>query len=196
MPACPRYAKAALLGAALALAAGLPGGAPAGGIPEGTQLLAVATGTVRSQSARALGRGGYDLADGGRVDLRPWYTGAWQDLRVDLVTALDPGLGVVWGFTTGEGGPKYRIDPGLRIGLVAFFETGRDQSLAIGATTVIGGALRELPCIADFGEIGGVVAVNCRLAATEMPPEDTLDYLLRMGGRSEFRAWLRFEWRF
>jgi hypothetical protein len=192
----PIPASVVLLCATLALSAGLPDSAPAEGLGGGTQILAVATGSVRSQRARALGRGGYELAEGGRVDLRPWYTGAWQDLRVDLVTALGPNLGLVWGFATGEGGPKYRIEPGLRLGVVALFDPAPDSSLAFGATTLLGGTLRELPCIADYGEIGGVVPVNCRLAATEMAPEDTLAHLVRMGGRAEFRAWLRFEWRF
>ncbi len=31
---------------------------------------------------------------------------------------------------------------------------------------------------ADYGDIGGVQRVNCRLAATELEPKETLKYLL------------------
>jgi hypothetical protein len=32
--------------------------------------------------------------------------------------------------------------------------------------------------MADFGDVGGVEQVNCRLAATEMAPAETLKYLV------------------
>jgi hypothetical protein len=31
--------------------------------------------------------------------------------------------------------------------------------------------------VADYGDIGGVQSVNCRLAASELPPQETLKHL-------------------
>jgi hypothetical protein len=38
------------------------------------------------------------------------------------------------------------------------------------------GKLREKSCTADYGEIGGVQEVNCRMAASILPPSETLKY--------------------
>ena len=55
---------------------------------------------------------------------------------------------------------------------------GADSDLS--ALTVRGiawGDLNEQPCEGDYGDIGGVQTVNCRLAATFLAPEETLQYL-------------------
>jgi len=45
------------------------------------------------------------------------------------------------------------------------------------AATRFGGGLKEGTCVADYGDIGGVQSVNCRLAASELPPQETLKHL-------------------
>jgi len=61
-------------------------------------------------------------------------------------------------------------------------------------TTRIGGHLRERACTADYGEIGGVQRVNCRLAATPLEPRETLQYLWdeRPGDRLQASVGLMF----
>lgn len=50
--------------------------------------------------------------------------------------------------------------------------------------------------MADYGEIGGMQEVNCRLAAEPIPPNETLQYLVNEPGRNESRLSVTFEYRF
>jgi hypothetical protein len=54
----------------------------------------------------------------------------------------------------------------------------KSSTLTLNGYYTFGGKLKEKSCTADYGEIGGVQEVNCRLAATELPPAETLKYLL------------------
>ena len=42
----------------------------------------------------------------------------------------------------------------------------------------MGGRFKEHSCTADYADLGGLEQVNCRLAATELAPEETLKYLV------------------
>ncbi len=53
----------------------------------------------------------------------------------------------------------------------------RRTTLALTARTTFGGRLQEKPCMADYGALGGIQPVNCRLAAGDLTPEATLDQL-------------------
>lgn len=54
----------------------------------------------------------------------------------------------------------------------------KNAKLSFQSTFVpFGGRLKEKICIADYGDIGGVQRVNCRLEATELEPKETLKYL-------------------
>lgn len=136
-------------------------------------------GTSLSALARGLGVGGYELQDGTWVSFEKWYHANWIDLHADFLTELADDFGVLWGVGTGEWAPKYRIDPSLKLGIITQAHPRANATLSLTATTTLGGSLTELPCIADYGDIGGVQSVNCRLAAGELPPAETLKYLVK-----------------
>jgi hypothetical protein len=121
--------------------------------------------------------GGYELADGRYQSFSQWYAGRLTTTRAEFVTQLAPGLALLWGLSTGENREKYRLQPAARIGLLAIQPLGPRASVSLSARTTFAGRLQERPCTADYGAIGGVQRVNCRLAASELVPEDTLKYL-------------------
>jgi hypothetical protein len=161
------------------------GKADAQGFIEQTYLLDVTLGSKRSQIVEALSYGGYELSGGTRVRFSDWYDSGFVDLNIRFLTQIDPAFGLTWGFSTGQSGEKYTIAPGIWIG--AIFRAGltANSSVTFSATTMLGGNLRERACLADYGEIGGIARVNCRLAASVLPPAETLDYLVREKGSTE-----------
>ncbi|MFN0114816.1 MAG: hypothetical protein ACKVPY_09090 [Paracoccaceae bacterium] len=177
----PRFAVPAFL-ACLALAP-----AARGEVMGNTFLLGFGMGNARSALADRLADGAYELSDGTVVRFHNWYGADWRDLEVSFLTELGEGFGLIWGISTGERGPKYRIAPALRLGFIAQWPVGRRGTLTLSGETLIGGDLTELPCVADYGAIGGVQAVNCRLAASELSPEETLAALVRADGSGEAR---------
>lgn len=120
---------------------------------------------------------GYELADGTWVPFANWYRTDWPDTRVDMLTQFGEDFGLLWGFSTGERGEKYTIDPSLRIGFVAQAHPSTNSLLSLTVRAIAWGELNEKTCEGDYGDIGGVQTVNCRLAATFLPPEETLQYL-------------------
>ena len=144
-----------------------------------TYLLGIHQGSGLSDAAEALGDGGYELSDGTWVSFKKWYDGGWKDLFVDLLTQLGDDYGVLWGVSTGERGEKYTIDPSLKLGIIVQAHPKPNSTLSLTVTSTLGGSLTELPCQADYGDIGGIQTVNCRLAASPLPPEDTLKYLVK-----------------
>jgi hypothetical protein len=165
----------------LVAAAGLTG-APAGASEfwDNTYLIGITQGSSLTEEVDRLGLGGYELSDGTKVNFEAWYGRQWTDVHVQMLTEFAQDFGVVWGLSSGESGPKYKIYPGVQVGLLwQIFQSGNSE-LTVSFTEVLGGNLVELPCIADYGAIGGVQEVNCRLAATTLPPQDTLQYLVNM----------------
>lgn len=142
-----------------------------------TQILAVSV-SGHSDAVREIKYGRSFLSDGSTFSFKKWYSSDWFDLRLIMMTQIKPGFGIVWGFGTGEIGQKYRIQPSLKIGFVAEEPVNRNGKLALSASVVLGGKLREESCIADYGDIGGVQAVNCRYSDSYLPPSDTLELLL------------------
>jgi hypothetical protein len=163
---------------------------------ENTFLLDVSIGSSRSKIARDLSFGGYELTDGTPVYFSEWYTPRLPDLNFIFLTQLTPSFGLSWGFSLGESGEKYRIDPGIWLGFIYRHEITRQSSLTISALTLIGGNLQERSCVGDYGEIGGIQQVNCRLAASTLPPAETLQFLVNEKGYRETRFSLRYEIRF
>lgn len=193
----PLYLHCVPIGAAcllLALAVGLP--APAEAQVGRTRLVGIEQGSAQSASARSLGRGGYELSNGDWVDFQPWYSSRWIDMRASFLTEITERTGFLWGVSTGERGEKYKIDPGLQIGFIHVIDFGENSNLTISLRSVLWGNLEERACVADYGDIGGIQRVNCRLAATPLPPEETLGYLLRRKGFEDTRLSIRFEHRF
>ena len=121
--------------------------------------------------------GGFETAAGQWVGFDRWYRPKWVDTRLTWMTQLTPEFGVLWGGSTGERAEKYTIAPSLKLGVVYQLKTTSRSSFSLKATSVIGGRMKERVCTADYGDIGGVQQVNCRLAASEMAPADTLQYI-------------------
>jgi hypothetical protein len=57
---------------------------------------------------------------------------------------------------------------------------------------VFWGHLKEKTCLAAFGELGSESLVNCRLAATPLPPSETLKYLLHESPTDSLSATVRY----
>jgi len=144
---------------------------------ERTKLVEISQNNILSRQMLNVSMGGFELAGGQRVGFERWYKTTFQDTRVSWMTPITPDWGVIWGFSTGERGPKYSIDPSMKLGLVFNAPIDRKSRFSVKVSTVFGGRLQEKPCTADYGPIGGIQSVNCRLAASEMPPPQTLSYL-------------------
>ncbi|MFO1193041.1 MAG: hypothetical protein U1F00_12875 [Rhodoferax sp.] len=143
-----------------------------------THLIELQQGSDLSRKASALAYGGYETAQGQWVDMQRWYGRTWTDTHVAWMTQVSPQWGLIWGFGTGERADKYTIAPSVKLGLAFAAEPRRNHFLSFRATATLGGALKERACTADYGAIGGVQAVNCRMAASTLAPADTLRYLL------------------
>lgn len=160
---------------------------------QATFLVDIGQSAGLSSLARTLSDGGYELADGSWQPFLGWYRTDWPELHVDFMTQLSESFGLIWGVSSGEWGEKYQIDPALRLGFVAQAYPSETSVLSLTVKTILGGQFAESPCSADYGDIGGEQTVNCRLAASLLPPEDTLDYLVnaeptRLSVSLSFRA--------
>ena len=156
-----------------------------------THLLDVYAGSSRSAQMKTVRSEGYELAGGEVVRFDDWYRPVIPDLTVLLLTELSADLGLIWGVSLGERGEKYRIDPAFHIGLTWQVRLSETATLSTSVQTMIGGRLRETSCSADYG-VFGMAEVNCRLAASLLPPEETLDYLFDTPGHRETRVTIRF----
>ncbi|MCZ8336336.1 MAG: hypothetical protein O9328_18905 [Rhodobacteraceae bacterium] len=160
-----------------------------------THLLDIYAGSARSDQVSAVKWDSYELADGEVVQFYDWYAPAIPDLTVLMLTQLSDNFGIIWGVSFGERGEKYRIDPALHLGLTWRLRLSEAATLTTSVHTLIGGRLRESSCSADYG-IFGVSEVNCRLAASLLPPEETLSYKFDTPGWKESRVTIRFEYLF
>ena len=158
-----------------------------------THLVELRQGGELSSRMASLRLGGYETAQGQQVDFARWYTTRWADTHVGWLTQMDPHWGLLWGFGTGEQAPKYRISPSVKLGLLFTTRPTRDSQFSFRWTATLGGHLKERACTADYGPIGGVQQVNCRLAASTLAPADTLQYLVRESSRE--RRTLSIEYR-
>lgn len=61
---------------------------------------------------------------------------------------------------------------------------------------MFGGRLKEKTCSADYGEIGGVQTVNCRLAASTLQPAETLQYLMNEKPKQDMLISVKWTYRF
>ncbi len=163
---------------------------------DATHIIDLRQGSYLSSLARSLSNGGFETATGQRVEFRPWYSSRWTDTHITWMTLLTPNVSLIHGFSTGERGAKYVIAPSLKIGIAVQREVGRGAVLYARAVTTVGGTLREKPCSADYGDIGGMQPVNCRLAASLLPPDQTLDLLVRERPINQHQVNVMFAWRF
>lgn len=148
--------------------------------PPRHYLVSLVQGGDLSAEVAGLRRGSYELQNGRTVDFDRWYRTSWVDVKATWFSTITPQWGVLWGFSTGERGPKYRIEPSLQLGVLFLVPLVTQGRLTFRYSQRWGGRLTEYPCQADYGPIGGgLQTVNCRLAASELPPADTLAYLYR-----------------
>lgn len=145
--------------------------------PQGTTLIDIRQGSDLSRRVRGLRSQGFESAGGEQVSFSGWYGSSWTDMRATWMTQLSANTGFIWGLGTGEQGRKYSISPSVKLGFIHQAHLGRRTVLTLRATTTLGARLREKSCTADYGDIGGVQTVNCRLAASTLEPAETLRYL-------------------
>ena len=163
---------------------------------KATSLIEARQGTEMSDKVRGVRKEGYESSDGRWIGMRSMYSSEWRDSSVSWLTQVSPEFGVIWGFSTGERAEKYRIDPSLKLGFAFQKNINRDATIYLTASRVFGGRLRENTCQADYGEIGGVQKVNCRLAATFLAPEETLAYLYNEKPSEYLTANIKFNYIF
>lgn len=146
-------------------------------LAQRTRLFQANVGNGLSAKIEDVSGGSLLLSSGRELTFDDWYSGGWRDLELVWLTAIDDDFGFFWGFTTGESGQKYDIDPSLRLGFVVEEALSETEAVTFSILTSVGGYLSERPCIADYGTFGSSVRVNCRLASTYMRPKQTLRHL-------------------
>jgi hypothetical protein len=161
-----------------------------------THLIDLRQGSYLSRRAGNLRAGGYELANGSAVSLDRWYDTQWVDVGATWMTQFTENVGFIYGLTTGERASKYTIAPSLKLGLVMQVQPAQNMVVSLRATTILGGALNEKSCMADYGAIGGEQRVNCRLAASTLAPSDTLNYLVRQRPLYRNEISVTFNWKF
>jgi len=170
--------------------------APKGGYAqdfwESSYLLNLYRGSHRSSVAADLRMGGFDLSGGEYIAFRDWYTPALPDLTLLFLSQISDNFGMIWGVSSGERGPKYHIEPAIHLGFVYQYVPADNAVFAIKAVYPLFGRMHEKTCLADYGAIGGIQNVNCRLAADPMQPEDTLDYLIDLRGEVDATLGITF----
>ena len=161
-----------------------------------TRLVDLQHGSGSSALARNMSIGGYELMDGTDVSFRDWYSTDMEEVRATWFTQVNDNFGLFWGLGTGEQGEKYTIDPSVTLGFHIQKPLKNNSTLSLQLTGIIGGWISEDSCTADYGAIGGVQTVNCRLAASVMRPADTLDYMVNQPPQNRYALSPRFERRF
>ena len=162
---------------------------------EEMELVDVGVGDLSSLADRFSRQTG-GLSDGSRYSFSRYYNSEIKDWRFTMLSPVNSNFGILWGFGTGEGGAKYHIEPSLKFGFLAIEPIGDNGLLSLSVTTVMGGYFREDSCTADYGAIGGIQEVNCRMADSVMPPSETLDYLINKPPSDQLNVSLRYQIRF
>jgi hypothetical protein len=147
------------------------------GIWGRSRLVDLTMGGLNSDLVRSAAASGFELSGGEAVDLQRWYAPELPNLSATFVTELSPHVGVIWGGALGERGEKYNLGPTATLGVVFRTSITHNLTIEMEMSGIYGGRLRERACIGDFGAVGGVQRVNCRLAASFLPPKETLEYL-------------------
>ena len=157
-----------------------------------TSLIEIKHGSELTNKMSAYRMGGYELSNGAPLQFKNWYTPTFTDTRLTYMTQVHKKVGVIWGFSTGENAQKYTVDPSIKLGLVFRHELDKTSSLSLRGTTILAGRLRESACTANYGDIGGVQQVNCRMASSPMQPSQTLQYLYNEKPYNYNTLWLQY----
>lgn len=161
-----------------------------------TYLIGLSFEGLNSSRVRQAARDGFELSNGAQVDLAGWYSPRFPNVSATFATQVSPRLSLLWGASLGERGAKYTLGPSGMIGITVRQPLGRRSWLNLEVYGHFGGALRESSCTGDYGAIGGVQRVNCRMAASILPPAQTLDYLWNEPPVSFGQLKLSYEFRF
>lgn len=161
-----------------------------------TQLVGLSFYGLNSGTVRQAARQGFELSNGTPADLAFWYSPQFPNISAVFATDLGRGVSLIWGGSIGERGPKYSLDPSGVVGILLRQPMGPRAELTFQVYGQFGGALRESPCLGDYGALGGIQAVNCRLAASILPPVETLGYLWNTAPTAQATAKLTYELRF
>lgn len=145
---------------------------------ESTSLYDLKQGSELSDNIYSFRNVYYESSLGDAINLKNFYKTNWTDLSLTWITKIDKNFGLIWGGSTGEYGEKYTIYPKFKFGFVFQTFLSKNSKLSLYATSYLGGMLKEKTCQADYGDIGGVQTVNCRLAGSTLQPAETLKYLL------------------
>lgn len=162
---------------------------------EGTILAGVEV-SGNSDFVSSVANQNFELSDGTPMSLEQWYSGGTPDLRATFLTPVNADFGILWGLGTGERGPKYDIEPSLKLGFIQRVNLGESAALTFQMSVVVGGFLNERKCTADYGPIGGIQDVNCRMSASLLPPEETLNYLFRERPHDQVEAAVTYRFMF
>lgn len=181
----------AMFALALTLALPTPSHADSFNFLESTHLIEISQGSTLSSLASGFTNMGFESAYGNRISFNKWYTTKWVDTRLTFLTQLSNEFGVIWGLSTGEQAEKYRIAPALKMGFLYSHQVSKQLSFSLSATTILGGRLKERSCVANYGDVGGVQEVNCRLAASTLAPAETLNHLINQGPENKNLIMLR-----
>lgn len=162
-----------------------------------THLVEIAQVSESSNTAAGFRAGGYESAYGQWISFDRWYRPhGLIDTRLTWMTQLHPSFGLLWGVSTGERGEKYSIQPSLKLGIVYQTNFSKSTHFSVKATTLLGGRMHERSCTADYGDIGGIQQVNCRLAASTLAPAATLQYLINSAPADRNALQIRYVYEF
>ncbi len=140
--------------------------------------------------------GGFETSQGHWVSFRPWYDNkGLRNTSLAWITQISSSFGVIWGVGTGERAAKYVITPSLKVGAVYQTQLSKNSLFSVQGTTILGGYLREKTCIGNY-DLEGEQEVNCRLAASVLPPAETLKYLYRERPYNHSQLQLQFSLQF
>ena len=162
---------------------------------ETATLYDVQLGSNRYGLARSYHSGGYERDNGEFQSFEEWYTPHFPELNFKFSSPLTDKMNLIWGISTGSSGEKFRLQPGLWVGFQYASEIRSDVFFILSAETLLGGRLTEKKCEALYKGLW-TYNVNCRLAASKLRPEDTLQYLFHGDGWIERRAQVAIVWRF
>jgi len=158
-----------------------------------THLIAIQQGSALSRTVASIRNEVYELDDGSPLYMKDKYKTSWQDLQLTFLTELNPQLGLIWGFGTGERGPKYKIEPSFVLGSTYLKKLDSSSFFNIRLTYRMGGRLKEKPCLTSRPRLGLInTPENCRLTNSILPPEETLKYLLNESPRDRMVFAVRY----
>ena len=140
--------------------------------------------------------GGFENSQGSWVSFRPLYDNkGLRNTSLAWMTQVSSSLGFIWGVGTGERAAKYVITPSLKLGAIYQTQLSKNSLFYVKGSTVLGGQLREKTCIGNY-DLEGEQEVNCRLAASFLPPAETLKYLYRERPNNHSQVQLQFSAQF